>query len=89
MRFTTCAECGHDMQVDENGVSNHLDEFREEIDHDMDAIHVAIDEEHYSDDDNDGFTDVEADAMLLGEREGWDEWMEDAYLESLYEREDD
>lgn len=35
-----CRECGNEMQIDENGVSNHLDDGF--IDYDQDADHVAI-----------------------------------------------
>ncbi|APE04170.1 hypothetical protein BM526_19570 (plasmid) [Alteromonas mediterranea] len=39
-----CTECGNDMKIDENGISNHIDNDGS-IDYELDADHVAIAEE--------------------------------------------
>ncbi|APD92057.1 hypothetical protein BM525_19435 (plasmid) [Alteromonas mediterranea] len=39
-----CRECGNEMQINENGVSNHLDDGL--VDYDQDADHVAITDEY-------------------------------------------
>lgn len=41
-----CAECGHEMTVDDNGVSNHLDD-QGRIDFEQDETHAAIDDSTY------------------------------------------
>jgi hypothetical protein len=35
-----CTECGNEMEIDQNGISNHLVDG--EIDYDADADHVAL-----------------------------------------------
>jgi hypothetical protein len=88
MHTTFCAECEQKMQIDEDGISNHLTEDGE-IDYDQDADHVAIDEQQYSD--GDGMSDAEADADVLrmagwGTDEDYNGWAEEAFYEEQIER---
>lgn len=88
MYTTSCAECGQAMQIDDDGVANHLTE-EGEIDYDADAEHVAIDEREYPD--GDGMTDAEADADTLrmvgwGTDEDYDPAIEDDFYERYNER---
>jgi hypothetical protein len=43
MATLLCRECGNEIQIDDNGISNHLDDGF--IDHEQDADHVAIADE--------------------------------------------
>lgn len=42
-----CYECGEAMEIDSNGIANHVDEDGN-IDHERDADHVAVDDEEVS-----------------------------------------